>query len=59
MSYEPINDSEEQSKIIHRHPLYPSLKYPQPQPVNTLCTQCSNKRILNNIISISSATTLL
>jgi hypothetical protein len=40
MSYQPIDEEPHEAHEVkkHRNPLYPSLKYPQPEPTHTLCT---------------------
>jgi hypothetical protein len=39
MSYVPLADKEEpkEEAAKHRNPVYPSLRYPQPKPIHTLC----------------------
>ena len=59
MSYQPIPKDEEGPKVKkHRNPIYPSLKYPQPEPIHTLGIFKNNHRVINHILPLFSATYL-
>jgi len=45
MSYLPVSgleneDASQKEEVKHRNPIYPTLKYPQPKPIHTLCICC-------------------
>jgi hypothetical protein len=63
MQYIPLSSSDKEASskeqvVKHRNPLYPTLKYPQPKPIHTLCTTLpiQSHKSLHRFSSSSSST---